>query len=95
MDDVVTQHVEVTPGVCDGKPRISGHRITVQNIVIWHDRTGLAEGETLRLRRRDARSRAPHRNLTLTSLLTPGSSSTSMPATPAARGASFNALAPE
>jgi uncharacterized protein (DUF433 family) len=28
-------HVEVTPGTCGGKPRIVGHRIRVQDIVIW------------------------------------------------------------
>ena len=35
-------HIESTPGVCGGKPRISGHRITVQNVVIWHERMGLS-----------------------------------------------------
>jgi uncharacterized protein (DUF433 family) len=29
-----------TPDVCGGKPHISGHRITVQNIAIWHERRG-------------------------------------------------------
>lgn len=28
-------HVEMTPGVCGGKPRIAGHRIRVQDIVLW------------------------------------------------------------
>ena len=32
------QHIEVTPGIAGGKPRIAGHRITVQHIVIWHER---------------------------------------------------------
>ena len=36
------QHIECTPGVVGGKPRIAGHRITVQNIAIWHDRLGLS-----------------------------------------------------
>ena len=31
------QHIEITPGIAGGKPRIVGHRITVQNIVIWHE----------------------------------------------------------
>ena len=31
------QHIETTPGVVGGKPRIAGRRITVQNIVIWHE----------------------------------------------------------
>ena len=39
------QHIDVTPGVTGGKPRIAGHRITVQNIVIWHDRLGLSADE--------------------------------------------------
>ncbi len=33
-------HIEITPGVCGGKPRIAGHRIRVQDIVIMHDRMG-------------------------------------------------------
>ena len=28
-------HIEVTPGTCGGKPRIAGHRIRVQDIVLW------------------------------------------------------------
>lgn len=39
------QHIEVTPGICGGKPRIAGHRITVQQIVIWHDRMGKSADE--------------------------------------------------
>jgi uncharacterized protein (DUF433 family) len=34
------QHIEITPGICGGKPRIAGHRSTVQNIAIWHERLG-------------------------------------------------------
>jgi uncharacterized protein (DUF433 family) len=34
------QRIVQTPGICGGKPRIDGHRITVQNIAIWHDRLG-------------------------------------------------------
>ncbi len=29
------QHIEVTPGTCGGKPRIAGHRVRVQDIVLW------------------------------------------------------------
>jgi len=36
------QHIELTPGVAGGKPRIAGHRITVQNIAIWHERMGIS-----------------------------------------------------
>lgn len=42
---VSTEHIEITPGVCGGKPRIAGHRITVQNIVIWHERVGMSPDE--------------------------------------------------
>jgi uncharacterized protein (DUF433 family) len=45
MEDVVALHVETTPGVAGGKPRIAGHRITVQNVVIWHERMGLSADE--------------------------------------------------
>ncbi len=38
-------HIEATPGIAGGKPRISGHRITVENIVIWHDRLGRSADE--------------------------------------------------
>lgn len=43
--DTVASHIEVTPGVAGGKPRITGHRITVQNIVLWHERLGLGADE--------------------------------------------------
>lgn len=39
------QRIVKTPGVCGGKPRIDGHRITVQNIAIWHDRLGWSADE--------------------------------------------------
>ncbi len=38
-------HIEITPGIAGGKPRIAGHRITVQNIVIWHERMGKSADE--------------------------------------------------
>ena len=38
-------HIEITPGVAGGKPRIAGHRITVQNIVVWHERMGKSPDE--------------------------------------------------
>ncbi len=38
-------HVVITPGICSGKPRIAGHRITVQNVVLWHERGGLSPDE--------------------------------------------------
>jgi uncharacterized protein (DUF433 family) len=39
------QHIEITPGVVGGKPRIAGHRITVHNIAIWHERLGKSADE--------------------------------------------------
>ncbi len=43
--DTVSAHIEITPGVTDGKPRIAGHRITVQDIVLWHERLDLSADE--------------------------------------------------
>ena len=39
------EHIELTPGVCGGKPRIKGHRIKVQHVVVWHERMGLSPDE--------------------------------------------------
>lgn len=38
-------HIEITEGIAGGKPRIAGHRITVQNIVIWHELLGRSADE--------------------------------------------------
>jgi uncharacterized protein (DUF433 family) len=40
-----TPHIVATPGVLGGKPRIAGHRISVQDIVIWHERMGRSVDE--------------------------------------------------
>lgn len=37
---VLDRHIEITPDVANGKPRIAGRRITVQNIVVWHEHLG-------------------------------------------------------
>ena len=42
---LVDQHIEITPGIAGGKPCIRGHRITVQNIAIWHERMGRSPDE--------------------------------------------------
>lgn len=34
-----------TPGTCGGKPRIAGHRITVKQIVLDHQRGGMSPDE--------------------------------------------------
>jgi uncharacterized protein (DUF433 family) len=41
----LTEHIESTPGICGGKPRIAGHRIKVQHVVIWHERMGMTPDE--------------------------------------------------
>jgi len=43
--DKLAAHIEITPGIGGGRPRIAGRRITVQNIAIWHERLGLAPDE--------------------------------------------------
>ena len=43
--ETANEHIEITPGVCGGKPRITGRRITVANIVIWHERLGKSADE--------------------------------------------------
>ena len=42
---LITEHIEITPGVCGGKPRIAWHRIKVQDIAIWHERMGMSPDE--------------------------------------------------
>jgi uncharacterized protein (DUF433 family) len=42
---IISEHIEITPGVCGGKPRIAGHRIRVQDIVICHEKMGLYPDE--------------------------------------------------
>ncbi|MCI0578684.1 MAG: DUF433 domain-containing protein [Chloroflexi bacterium] len=43
--ETVYQHIVQTPDIVGGKPRIAGHRITVQNIVIWHEHMGYSVDE--------------------------------------------------
>jgi uncharacterized protein (DUF433 family) len=45
MDLMTTPHIAISEDVAGGKPRIAGHRITVQHIVIWHERMGLSADE--------------------------------------------------
>jgi uncharacterized protein (DUF433 family) len=42
---VISEHIEITPGICGGKPRIAGHRIRVQDVVIWHEQMGMSPDE--------------------------------------------------
>lgn len=43
--EIFDKHIEITDGIAGGKPRISGHRITVQDIVIWHEMLGRSADE--------------------------------------------------
>jgi len=47
--DVLVQHIETTPGVLGGKPRLAGHRIRVMDIVVWHEKRGLSPDEIAEL----------------------------------------------
>jgi len=45
MTATVISHIEITPGICGGKPRIAGHRMRVEDIVVWHEQLGLSPDE--------------------------------------------------
>ena len=45
MHDVLAKHIEKTPGVCGGRACIAGHRIRVQDIVVWHEKRGYSPDE--------------------------------------------------
>ena len=55
---VIREHIVSTPETCGGKLRISGTRIRVKDVVIWHDCQGMAPAEIV--------SKWPH--LTLASI---------------------------
>jgi uncharacterized protein (DUF433 family) len=40
MDTNPDGYIVKTPGMCGGKPRIAGHRIRVQDIVVLHEQQG-------------------------------------------------------
>lgn len=39
------QHIESKPEVLNGKPKIVGKRISVQHIVVWHEKIGKSVDE--------------------------------------------------
>ena len=45
MADVIREHIEIVQGVNGPKPRIAGHRIRVQDVVIWHEKLGMSPDE--------------------------------------------------
>lgn len=38
--DVLSEHIEITDGVCGGRPRIAGRRIAIHDVVVWHEKMG-------------------------------------------------------
>ena len=42
MTKVISEHIEITPNICGGKPRIVGHRIKVQDVAIWYEEMNLS-----------------------------------------------------
>ena len=42
MTKVISEHIEITPEICGGKPRIVGHRIKVQDVAIWYEEMNLS-----------------------------------------------------
>jgi uncharacterized protein (DUF433 family) len=49
-DSPPTDRVRIvsTPGTCGGRPRIDGHRISVEDVAIWHERMGMSPEEIVR-----------------------------------------------
>ncbi|MBI2911864.1 MAG: DUF433 domain-containing protein [Chloroflexi bacterium] len=47
MADVVRDHIEILTGAGRVKPRIAGHRIRVQGVVVWHEKLGMSPDETV------------------------------------------------
>jgi uncharacterized protein (DUF433 family) len=45
VESILDRHIEISSDVAGGKPTIAGHRITVQNVAIWHERIGLSADE--------------------------------------------------
>ena len=48
MQNTLASHIEMTPDVCGGKPRIAGRRITVHHIAVWHERLGRSADDIAR-----------------------------------------------
>lgn len=42
---ISTEHIEKTPGICGGRPRIAGTRIRVQDVYVWYEREGKSADE--------------------------------------------------
>jgi uncharacterized protein (DUF433 family) len=42
---VIGEYIAIKPGFCGGKPHISGHRVKVQHVAVWHERVGMTPEE--------------------------------------------------
>jgi uncharacterized protein (DUF433 family) len=42
---LISEHISINPNVCGGKPCIAGHRIRVEDIVVYHEKMGLSPDE--------------------------------------------------
>ncbi len=45
LTKTLDQYIEITPNIAGGKPRLAGHRITVKDIVVWHEWLGKSPDE--------------------------------------------------
>lgn len=45
MEPVTTQHIEIRPEKCGGKPCIAGTRIRVWDVYVWHELQGRSAEE--------------------------------------------------
>ena len=45
MADVIRKHIEIVEGLGGPNARIAGHRIRVQDVVIWHEKLGMSPDE--------------------------------------------------
>lgn len=46
MEPVISEHIEITEGVCGGRPRVAGHRIRVMDVAACH-KLGMTPDEIL------------------------------------------------
>jgi uncharacterized protein (DUF433 family) len=42
---ILDRHIVIDPAICHGKPHLVGHRIRVQDIIVWHERMGMSVAE--------------------------------------------------
>src|SRR5262245_48107983 len=45
MAESIMANITKTPGVCGGRACLAGHRIRVQDIVVWHEKHGYSPDE--------------------------------------------------